>query len=156
MRRISIAISLALTLVCVAPLPSSGCAGALPLIHSIATVVADVTGALDVVEDVVHSRPDADPALVKRVDDAIAKARALVEVVRAAAQAGQSASTRDYAAAVNALLDAYDAVTDAAKAFGVLQAPAITRGRLGATAPGVVTVPTTEELRAGLLRESGS
>ena len=136
--------------------PAYGCGGALiPIIHEVATVVAEVTGAIDAVEAAVHSRADADPALVARADDAIKKARALVEVVRASAKTAKSASDGNYVAAVKALLDAYDSLTDAAAAFGVQQAPLAQRSRLGAGGSDRTLVSTTDELRADLLRDGG-
>lgn len=147
----------ALALLCCGLQPVYGCASALPIIHTIATAVATITGGLDQAEAAVDARPDADPALVARVREAIGKARKLLEVVKAANKAAnkaaEGASSQDYAAAVAALLDAYDAVLDAARAFGVLAAPAATRGRLGAAAPGVYLVPTRAELQAEFARE---
>lgn len=142
----------AFALSCFTTVPSTGCAAAIPFIHDVATVIADVTGALDAVEAQVKSRPDADADLVRTVVDAIAKARKALLVVQAAARTAESVSSKDYVSAVDALLEAYDAVTALAKELGVLQAPASTRSRLGGP-PGVQLVPTTGELRADLLRE---
>jgi hypothetical protein len=133
------------------PVPS-GCAAAIPLIHEVATVVADITGALDQIEVAVQARPNADPAVVNLVTDAVAKAKTALAVVQAAARAGADVASKDYVAAVTSLLDAYDAATEAAKAFGVLQAPAAQRARLGTSGPGHTLVPTTAELRAELSR----
>jgi hypothetical protein len=141
-------------LICFAAAPLTSCAGLMPLIHDVATVVADVTGALDAVEHQVEARADADPQLVATVIAAIAKARAALRVVQAAARATDSVVSKDYLAAVDALLDAYDAVTQLAKSLGVLQAPARARARLGGP-PGVTLVPTAAEIRADLLQPEG-
>lgn len=129
-----------------------GCAAAIPIIHTIATAVATITGALDQAEAAVDAHPTADPSLVARARDAISKARKLLEVVKAADKAAEGAATQDYRAAVAALISAYEAVLDAGKAFGVLSAPAPQRARLGAP-PGVYLVATVDEVRAELARD---
>lgn len=136
-------------------LPAYGCAGALPIIGAVTTAIATITGALDQVESQVRTRPNADPALVARVLDAVEKARKATRVVQAAADTAEGVSSKDYLAAVDALLDAYDAVTELGKEFGVLQAPREQRARLGAP-PGIALVPTAGELRTDLLREPRS
>ncbi len=151
MPRTIVSLLAAFALLC-APAGVAGCAGALPLIHDVATVVADITGALDQAEAAVRAHETVDPALAAKALDAIAKARKLVEVVRASARTAEAASDQQYGAAVAALLEAYQAVLDAARSFGVLAAPAATRGRLGAAPAGVALVPTTDELRKGLGR----
>lgn len=146
----------ALALTCVLALLVSACAAAIPFIHHVATIVADLTGALDEVESQVRARPSADPALVARVLDAIEKARKTARVVQAAADTAEGVSSKDYLAAVDALMDAYDAATELGKEFGVLQAPREQRARMGASRAGIALVPTAGELRARLLREPRS
>lgn len=149
MRRRIVVLFTALALVC-ACVP--GCAAAIPIIHTIATAVATITGALDQAQAAVDAAPQADSALIARARDAIAKARKLLEVVRAADKVAEGAATQDYQAAVVALLQAYQAVLDAGRAFGVLAAPAPQRARLGAP-PGVYLVATVDEVRAELARD---
>ncbi|HMI91694.1 MAG TPA: hypothetical protein VK509_10050 [Polyangiales bacterium] len=150
----------AVALLCVLPLltlfavPLASCAGLMPLvplIHDVATVVADVTGALDAAESVAR-QPGVDPELAARALDLIAKARQANDVVRAAAKTAELATDRDYAAAVAELLRTYDAVTALLRDLGLRQAPLQVRSRLGAAPAGTRLVPTTEEIRAGLLR----
>jgi hypothetical protein len=137
---------------CSMALPVASCGPLIPLIHEVATVVADITGALDAVEAQVKARQDdADPALVTKVVETLAKARKALTVVQAAARTAESVSNKDYLAAVDDLLTTYDALTEAARAFNVMQAPVAKRSRLGAAAPGTVLVPTSRELRDGLM-----
>ncbi len=127
--------------------PVAGCA-ALPLITTVATVVSEITSVLDGVEDQVRRAP---PGVdTGKVLEAIRTARKALIVAQAAADSTRDVQSRDYVAAVDALMDAYAAVLDLARDFGVMAAAPPERARLGAS-PGKLLVPGAAELRARLL-----
>ena len=76
-------------------------------------------------------------------------------MVRAAGRTAAAANDKDYVAAVNELLNTYQELTELLKELGLRQASALVRKRLGAAPPGVQLVPTTDELRKGLLQPEG-
>lgn len=125
-----------------------GCAGAIPLIHQVATVVSEITGVLDGIEAQVEQAPAGIDT--SKVLSALKTARKALTVVQAAARSGESASSQDYVTAVDALMDAYAAVLDLARDFGVMAAAPPDRARFGA-APGKLLVPGNAELRARLM-----
>ncbi len=151
MPRLIVSALAAFALLC-APAGVAGRAGALPLIHTIATVVADVTAALEQARGAVETFPGLDPAARATALEAIRRASILRDAVQAAAQTADSVNDKDYAAAVQSLLVAMGEVYELTRPFGVLAAPAIERRKLGASRPGHVLVPTTDELRKGLGR----
>lgn len=153
MRRWNLRLFAALALLCAATAGVASCAAAIPLIHDVATVIADITGALDQAEAVAR-QASVDPALAARALDLIAKARQGVDVVSAAGRAAEDAADHDYGAAVAGLLATYDELTDLLRDLGLRQAPLAVRKRLGAAPPYVHLVPTTDELRAELMREA--
>ena len=133
--------------------PSYGCGGSLgSLIHDVATVVADVTSALDQAEAVANG-PNVPAEIRTTALDLIAKARETRDVVQAAARAAESANDGDYVAAVTQLLATYDELTELLNELGLRQAPIALRSRLGAAPAGVRLVPTTAELRAEFMRD---
>lgn len=133
---------------CSTLVPASGCAAAIPIIHQVATVVSEITGVLDGIEAQVEQAPAGIDT--SKVLSALKTARKALTVVQAAARSGQDVASKDYVAAVDSLMDAYAAVLDLARDFGVMAAPAIDRARMGA-APGKLLVPGNAELRARLM-----
>jgi hypothetical protein len=150
MSRCLFSLLLAISLACVPATGGTGCAAALPLIHQIATVVADVTAALEQARGAVETFPGLDPAQRAAALEAIRRATILRDAVRAAAQTADSVADKDYLAAVDALLVAVQEVYELTRPFGVAPAPAVERKKLGASRPGHVLVPPVDELRAGL------
>lgn len=151
MRNTTVALIAGLALLCAAP-AGSGCAAALPLITTIASVVTEVASVLDAVEGTVERRPQDDATA--KVLQALQRARQALLVVQDAARGAGGVATGDYAKAVDDLLAAYQAVLDLARAFGVQAAGSHERVLMGARA-GVLLVPGTVELRAGLMAGTG-
>lgn len=124
----------------------SGCAAAIPLIHQIATVVAQVTGVVDLIESQARSASEAGllpPDVARRIT---ALRVAIVDINDAA-----QASPAVYEAAVARFERLYAELLPVVAPLGVRPKPL--DGRLGAARePGTVMVPTSGEL-GELLRE---
>lgn len=129
-------------------LPLASCAAALPFIPMVATVVSEIASVLDGIESQVEQAPAGIDT--SKVLSALKTARKALTVVQSAANAGEGIASKDYVAAVDALMDAYAAVLDLARDFGVMAAAPPERAKLGA-APGKLLVPGSAELRARLL-----
>lgn len=154
LKRYTRALVTALALACAVP-AVDGCAAGLATISTVATVVSYITSVLDSVEDQVEERGHAiDPAATKAVLDALAKARSALLVVQAASRGVEGVASKDYAGAVDALMDAYAAVLDLTRAFGVRAAPLGERARMGAAHDGALLVPPEAELRHELMAGS--
>lgn len=119
---------LTLALTCCSLAPVTGCAGAIPVVVAVATIIDHALQVIDQVEqryDQVKAGLPAD--LQARIESAIAKARATAEHARGAADAGGQA--------VRELREAYGDLVAIAAPIGVHVER--DQGRLGAQAGGL-------------------
>ncbi len=131
---------------CSTLIPVTGCAAAIPVIQTVATVTSWIADILDGAEAQVQPRAQEPGAAA--VLDAIGKVRKALVLVQDAARGADGIASKDYAVAVEALLDAYQDLIDLGQAFGIK--PASLDGRLSA-APGTLAVPPRDEVKARLM-----
>lgn len=143
MRR-TIALVFSVALLCAGP-TAQGCAAVVPIIAAVASVVTEITSVLNAIEGKVPG------AIPDDLHAALAEAKASLVALQAAAHAKGGVASKEYAAAVEHALEAYQRVVNLAQVLGVRAAPEAERGRLGAVRGGPLLVPPSSELRAGLL-----